>query len=89
MDTRLAYFSLFNSKLPFADQDYLSTDMNTEKLQESNEAPQTTADSLTINDEEAKRILGTDLADLILAKSSTDSVSCFGPVIPKTNIGVR
>ena len=75
MDKKLTYFSLFNSKLLFIEQDCPSTDMSAEQSEEANEAVQAAATTLDMSDEEVKRILGKDLADLILVKTPTDSVS--------------
>ena len=49
--------------------------MNDEPL-ESDNAPEATAESSEMSDDEIQRILGKDLADLILTKSGADSVSC-------------
>lgn len=74
-DKKPALFSLFNSKLYLVNHDYLTTDMSAEESQEPKDVLQSTTDIATINDEEVKKILGQDLADLILANSPTDSVS--------------
>ena len=89
LDKKLTYFSLFNSKLLFIEQDCRSTDMSAELAEEANEAVQTAATTSDISDEEAKRILGKDLADMILFKTPTDSVSSFGQPVPKSTNGVR
>ena len=49
--------------------------MSAEQAEEANEAVQAAATTLDMSDEEVKRILGKDLADLILVKTPTDSVS--------------
>lgn len=74
-DKKLTYFSLFNSKLLFIEQDCPATDMCAEHLEEANETVQTAPNTLDINDEEVRRILGKDLADMISVKTPTDSVS--------------
>ena len=67
-------------------------DMNSDKSNETNEAPEASTETSDISEEEIKRILGKDLADLILTKSATDSVSCsdsLAATVPKTNNVVR
>ena len=67
-------------------------DMNADESLESNEALEATAETSEIREEEIQRILGKDLADLIMTKSGPDSVSCsdnFGATVPETNNFVR